>query len=127
VPFSWSRSSATEIPSQVTLAFIDSLTGKTISVTARRSDQADSSHSEQLDLPLVLTSLEAQAIAERLLAQAEAERLQVAFALPQAYIFLEPSDSIVLEDQIYRITAIEVGRPGIVRGIAVRELDQAHT
>jgi hypothetical protein len=107
-----------DLPQAVTLFFTNAKDYAVSTQTAARQGIGQKHH---LELPLVLSPEEALSIAERSLEEAWRNRRQLNFSLPRSYAMLEPSDRLLLDNQILRIENLAYGSPGLVKIKAVAE------
>jgi hypothetical protein len=72
-------------------------------------------------LHVIFRDADAAKIADVLLYDAWTQRTQFEFTLSRKYAFLDPTDVVVIEDQIMRLVNVDYGDPGILKIKAVME------
>jgi hypothetical protein len=90
-------------------------------MTTKTASPRQSSQTQTIELPMVLTDNQAANIAEVLLYEAWSQRTQFAFTLSRQYAHLDPADVVWVKDQLLRLTSIAYGDPGLVNIKAVVE------
>lgn len=104
------RAQETDLPDSVSLSFIDGSGDYQSGTIAASRTAGYSARQTSASLPLVMDSVPAQGIADRLLAEAWIGRETARLGLPPAHIALDPGDVIDLDmdgrTQAYRITRI---------------------
>jgi hypothetical protein len=120
-PMQTTRLQTLDLPQSVTVFFSDRAAHYDVATQRAQRQTTQATVTSRVELPLVLTPVEAAHIAEVLLSEAWAARAQYAFSLSRAYSFLEPSDVLMIENKRMRITHIEYGGPGLLKIKAIAE------
>ncbi len=95
------------LPIELTVNYIDPARAYEIGTQrARRQVQAMATSIVKVDVPLVLSASRAKALAEQKLYKLWAEKESVSFALPSAWVVLDPGDVIDLGDCVVRINRV---------------------
>jgi len=101
------RGDAAMAPIEARVRFLDSARDYLIAdVSARRLDRANGGVAT-IDAPLVLEADTAEAIAQRVLADARASAESLRVALGPAHLALEPGDSVLFASESFEIVRIE--------------------
>lgn len=118
------RGQETELPASAKVLYIGASSDYRKLVNEARKTSGRSSRIAQADLPLMLESDQAAAIAESWLHETWASRDQATFALPPSLLSIEPGDTVTLafgdRDKLFRVTG--VGDSG-VRSIEAQSID----
>ncbi|KWT68942.1 Gene Transfer Agent host specificity protein [Hyphomicrobium sulfonivorans] len=118
------RGQETELPASAKLRYIAAASDYSQAVAEARRLTGASGRVSQADLPIVLESQQADAIAETWLFEAWAARERASFSLPPSMLALEPSDVVRIGDGVdaraFRVT--EIGERG-VREVEARSVD----
>ncbi len=121
---SLTRGQETELPASAKVRFISSSGDYSQAVAEARRISGASGRVSQADLPLVLESAQAEAIAETWLFETWAARERASFALPPSLLAVEPADVVRIADEgdgrLFRVT--EIGEHG-ARDIEARGVD----
>jgi hypothetical protein len=114
------RGQETELPSSAKVRFISAAGDYSQAVAEARRLTGASGRVSQADLPLVLDGHLAEGIAETWLFEAWAARERASFTLPPSRLALEPADTVLIADRLWRTT--EIGEHG-AREIEARGID----
>ncbi|MDH4981308.1 glycoside hydrolase TIM-barrel-like domain-containing protein [Hyphomicrobium sp. D-2] len=118
------RGQETELPASAKLRYISAASDYSQAVAEARRLTGASGRVSQADLPIVLESQQADAIAETWLFEAWAARERASFSLPPSMLALEPSDvvriGVGVDARAFRVT--EIGERG-VREVEARSVD----
>ena len=121
---SLTRGQETELPASAKVRFIASSGDYSQAVAEARRISGASGRVSQADLPLVLESAQAEAIAETWLFETWASRERASFALPPSLLAVQPADIVRVGDdedgRLFRVT--EIGEHG-ARDIEARSVD----
>jgi len=116
------RGQETELPREVKVKFIDGDDDYAQSAAQARRLVGDSDRVSEAELPIVLDSRRAQAVADSWLMQTWVEREQIEFSLPPSYLSLDPGDAVdlVIDQKVDRYRILEVTDRGVreVRAVA---------
>lgn len=108
------RADGAEAPIEARVRFLDVSRDYLVgAVSARRRDAAEGGV-EMLDAPLVLDEAQAEALAERVLAERRALMEGARIALGPAHLALEPGDHVVLAGETFKIARIEDGHARVL-------------
>lgn len=116
-----------ELPAQVDVVFINETTDYQRGIQSARRVSSPSQQHISVQLPIVLTDLEAKAVADRLLYNAWIERHTYIFQTSRKYAYLEPTDVLNVRDlstgkrYSMRITSESVSRNGMIEFNAVAD------
>lgn len=119
------RGQETELPASAKLRFISAASDYAQAVSEARRISGASGRVSQADVPLVLETTQADAIAETWLFESWAARERASFTLPPSQLAVEPADTVLIstasgDQRLLRVT--EVGEHG-AREIEARSID----
>lgn len=119
------RGQETELPASAKLRFISAASDYAQAVSEARRISGASGRVSQADVPLVLETTQADAIAETWLFESWAARERASFTLPPSQLAVEPADTMLIstangDERLLRVT--EVGEHG-AREIEARSID----
>jgi GTA TIM-barrel-like domain/Putative phage tail protein len=113
------RGAESETAGQVRLGFVEAQSSYEVRAVEARFPDEEARGVSQTDLPLALTTQEAQATVERWLTEARIARDAVRFALPKSQLRLGAGDVVRLKDRRYRIDRVDQAEAQILDAVRV--------
>lgn len=105
-----SREMDSQLPAKITIKYLDAVREYDIAEQSSVRINTDAVNESTTELALVMSADEAAGLAETLRERGWLERTSFEFTLPQAYLYLEPSDVITVttEDADYQLIINEI-------------------
>jgi len=127
-PFVRTRALETELPATIHLRYINVSTDYNIAAETARRLTTQAKNTFETELPLVLTSQEANRLADTIMRLAWLERERLSFFLGPKYSYLDPTDIVTLYDGTrVRLVRISQDVNGILSCEGVNDDDSALT
>ncbi len=117
--FETTRTSEVEIAGKVRLGFVEAEGNYEIRQAEAIFPDEVSFGVSQSEMPLVMTSTEAQATVERWLSEARVARDTARFALPKSKLGLGAGDVVRVDNSLYRIDRVEQGDAQLIEAVRV--------
>lgn len=123
-PIMLTRIQETEIPAGFSLRYSDTMGEYQISSVDQQREVIQSTGIPQIDAPIVIDTIRAQQIVDRLLYSAWAKRTTSEFGVLPEFLFLEPGDVVTIKDSGFDIALrLESVSDGTFRKITAKSFD----
>lgn len=120
------RALETELPATIHLRYINQTTDYNIAAETARRLTTGAKNTFETELPIVLTSQEANRVADTLMRLSWLERVRISFSVGPKYSFLDPTDVVTLYDGTrIRLVSTSQDTNGIITCEGVSDDDAA--